>query len=66
MQMVEEPDRRVLLAVMLHGDNIQLDHALKTVAQCGMVSLELLETIYAAKFELLGIKAAILELRRQL
>jgi hypothetical protein len=31
-----------------------------------MVSLELLETIYAAKFELLGIKAAILELRRQL
>lgn len=66
MQMVEEPDRRVMLAVMLHGDNIYLDHALKTVAQCGMISLELLETVYAAKFELLGIKAAMLDLRKGL
>jgi hypothetical protein len=66
MQMVEEPDRRVMLAVMLHGDNMHLDHALKTVAQCGMISLELLETVYAAKFELLGIRAAMLELRKGL
>jgi hypothetical protein len=31
-----------------------------------MVALELLETIYGAKFELLGIKATMLELRRTL
>jgi hypothetical protein len=45
---------------------MHLDHALKTVAQCGMISLELLETVYAAKFELLGIRAAMLELRKGL
>jgi hypothetical protein len=66
MKMIEEPDRRMMLAVMLHGDSLALDHALKTVAQCGMISLEMLETVYSAKFALLGIKAAMLELRKSL
>jgi hypothetical protein len=44
----------------------ELDFALKTVARCGMISLEMLETIYSAKFVLLGIKAAMLELRKGL
>lgn len=66
MKMTEESDRRVMLAIMLHGDGLQLDHALKTVARCGMISLELLETVYSAKFELLGIKAAMMELRKGL
>jgi hypothetical protein len=66
MKMIEEPDRRVMLAIMLHGDGVELDTALKTVAQCGMVSLELLQVLYNAKFELLGINAAMLELRRGL
>jgi hypothetical protein len=30
--MIEEPDRRVMLAIMLDGDGIQLDMALKTAA----------------------------------
>jgi hypothetical protein len=38
--------------------------ALKTVAQCGLVSLELLEVPYDAKFEILGINAAMLDLRK--
>ena len=62
MKMIEEPDRRVMLAVMLHGDDAALDMALKSVAQCGMVSLEMLQVIYNAKFEILGINAAMLEL----
>jgi hypothetical protein len=66
MQMIEEPDRRVMLATMLHGDGIYLDHALKTVAQCGMISLEMLEIVYEAKFTLLGIKAAMLKLRKDM
>jgi hypothetical protein len=64
MKMVEEADRRTMLAIMLHGEGVQLDMALKIVARCGMISLELMEVIYAAKFELLGIKAAMLELRK--
>jgi len=66
MKMIEEPDRRVMLAIMLHGDGVELDMALKTAAQCGMVSLELLQVLYTAKFELLGINAAMLDLRRGL
>jgi hypothetical protein len=66
IKLVEEADRRVMLAIMQHGDGIQLDAALKTVAQCGMISLEMLEIVYGAKFELLGIKEAMLKLRKSL
>ncbi len=66
MKMIKEPDRRVMLAIMLHGDGVALDTALKTVAQCGMVSLELLQVLYNARFELLGINAAMLDLRKGL
>jgi hypothetical protein len=66
MKMVEETDRRVMLAVLQHGDGPELDMALKSVAQCGMVSLEMLQAIYNAKFELLGINAAMLQLRKSL
>jgi hypothetical protein len=40
--------------------------ALRTVAQCGVVSLELLQVLYNAKFELLGINADMLALRKGL
>ncbi len=66
MGIIEEADRRVMLAIMQHGDGVHLDLALKTVARCGMISLEMLEIIYGAKFVLLGIKAAMLELRKGL
>lgn len=66
MKMIEEPDRMVMLAVMLHGDDVALDMGLKSVAQCAMVSLEMLQFLYNAKFELLGINAAMLSLRKGL
>lgn len=66
MKMVHEPDRVVMLAIMQHGDGVELDSALKTVGQCGMICLEMLETVYSAKFELLGIREAMLELRKGL
>jgi hypothetical protein len=66
MSMVEEPDRRVMLAIFLHGDGPALDMALKTTAQCGVCSLEMLQGVFNALFELLGVNAAILELRRGL
>ncbi|MET2825644.1 hypothetical protein [Mesorhizobium shangrilense] len=64
LKIVEEADRRKMLGILQHGDGVQLEMALKTTAQCGLISLELLETIYGPKFELLGIKAAMLDLRR--
>ena len=66
MKMAAKPNRREMLAILQHGDGVELDMALKTVAQCGMVALELLQVIYSAKFELLGINAAMLTLRKNL
>jgi hypothetical protein len=66
MKMVKEPDRRVMLAVLQHGDGPELDMALKTVAQCGAVALEMLQVIYNARFELLGINAAMFAWRKVL
>jgi hypothetical protein len=66
MKMVDEPNRRVMLAVMQHADGPELNMALKTTAQCGMCALEMLQGVFNARFELLGINAAMLELRKGL
>ena len=66
MKMVEEPERRVTMAILQHGDGPELEMALKTAAQCGLISLEMLQVIYNAKFEVLGINAAMLALRNGL
>jgi hypothetical protein len=66
MSMVEEPDRPVMLAIFLHGEGPALDMALKTTAQCGVCSLEILQGVFNPLFELLGVNAAILELRKGL
>lgn len=63
MQIIEEPGKRNMMAIMMHGDGIALDHTLKTVAQCGVNSLEMLQVPFNARFELLGINHAILKLR---
>ena len=63
MKMVNELGSRRMLSIFQHGDGIELDLALKRVAECGMVSLELLQIAFNARFELLGINAAMLALR---
>ena len=66
VKMVDELDRRVMLTVMQHADGPELDMALKTTAQCGMCALEMLQGAFNARFELLGINADMLLLRRGL
>lgn len=66
MKMVEEPGKRTMLAIMQHGDGIELNLALKSAAQCAMVSLEMLQVVFDARFELLGVNAAMLNLRNGL
>ena len=63
MKMVDEPGKRTMLSILQHGDGIELDLALRKLAQCGMVSLEMLQIVFNARFELLGINAAMLALR---
>ena len=66
MKMVKEPGKRTMMAIGQHGDGLALDHALKSVAQGGVISLEMLQIPFHARFELLGVNAAILELRKGL
>jgi hypothetical protein len=66
MKIVEDKGRREMLAIMQHGDGPELDAALMTTARCGMCALEILQAIFNARFELLGVNAAMRELRRGL
>lgn len=59
-------DRREMLNIQLHADGVQLAAALKIVAQCGLTSLEMLQVVFNARFELLGVNAKMLELRKGL
>ncbi len=66
MKIEKNDERHLMLAIMLHGDGTALDAALKSVAQCAAVSLEMLQVPLNARFELLGINADLLEFRRSL
>ena len=55
-----------MLAIMQHGDGPQLDAALVTTARCGMCALEILQVVFNARFELLGLNAAMLKVRQEL
>jgi hypothetical protein len=66
LQIEKEPDRRLLKGVFLHGDGPAIDIALKTTAQCGICCLEILQCIFNALFEILGVNAALLDQRKGL
>jgi hypothetical protein len=66
MKMIEEADRRVMLAVMQRADGPELDMSLISTARCAMCALEIMQGVFNAPFELLGINAAMLVLRNGL
>jgi hypothetical protein len=66
MKMTKAAGRREMLAVMLHGDDAAFNLGLKSVAQCALASLEMLQVVFNARFVLLGVNAAMLDLRRGL
>ena len=64
---VEPSDRgRDMSHILLHGDGLALDHGLKSTAQAGICCLEILQCAFAARFELLGLRHRLLELRKGL
>jgi hypothetical protein len=50
MKMTKQEDRREMLAVMIHGDDAAFNSGLKSVAQCAMVSLEMLNCSTCVSF----------------
>lgn len=59
-------DRSEYEQLYLHGDGLQLDHALRTVMQAGVCALEILQEVFPGRFELLGVRADLLHLRQGL
>ena len=59
-------DRKSFESLYLHGDGPPLLHTLKTTAQTGVCALAILQEAFPERFELLGISADLLELRKGL
>ena len=53
-------------SIYLHGGDVAQAAALKTTVTCGVISLELMQCVYSARFELLGINALFSHLKRGL
>ena len=66
MTMTEESGNTVMTQIYLHGDSLALDHVLKTTAQIGLGSLCIFQPIFKERFDLLGIRDVIDQLRRVL
>ncbi len=66
LKMTDLGDRKSYDSIYLHGDGLSLEHALKTTAQTGVCALEILQEVFPERFELLGVRAALLGLRKGL
>jgi hypothetical protein len=63
MQMKDADDVRHVMHLYLHGDGIQLQHALKLTAQTGLCSLHILQHIFAERFALIGLRDRLMQLQ---
>ena len=65
--MISEHDEgKKIQSIYLHSDGLALTHGLKTTAQIGVCSLEIFQDAFKARFELLGVRVELLELRKGL
>ncbi len=62
----ENEESTEYLQIYLTGNDMNLAHALKTVAQAGLGSLYIFRNIYKERFDILGITAKIDPLRNKL
>lgn len=56
MSLVEEESRSNYQLLLLQGDGLPLDHALKSAAQAGVCALDILGDVFSARYELLGVR----------
>jgi hypothetical protein len=62
---VEADDRIHFNAIYLQGDGMHLDFAMKVAAQVGLWPLLLMQLLYRERYELLGIRAELEQLRKR-
>jgi hypothetical protein len=65
MKLEEAPGVRHYQQVYLHGDGVPLLHALKSAAQIGVCSLHVFQHIFKERFQILGIRERLIELRKR-
>jgi hypothetical protein len=63
MEIVDENGSKQMRSIELHGGGIAQNLALKTTVLCGLVSLDLMQCVYAARFELLGLNSKLSRLK---
>jgi len=66
MVLEREPGHIEIQQIYLHADTLSLDHVLKTTAQIGFGSLCVLRHIFKERFEILGLRDVIDQLRAEL
>lgn len=66
MDIIDQDGGTKTTSLYMQKDSIFLDQALKTCAQSGIASLEILQEVFPERFELLGVRQDILILRRGL
>ncbi len=64
MTITEKEGRKEYAQIYLHADSLALEHVLKTTAQVGLGSLCIFYPIFKEKFDLLGIRDTIDELKK--
>ncbi|MEQ9446266.1 MAG: XRE family transcriptional regulator [Rhodospirillaceae bacterium] len=65
-RLIKQGDRKLYEQTYLHGAGVMMEGGLKTTAQCGLCTLGIFQEAFPARFELLGVKHDILELRKNL
>lgn len=66
MTIQEEKGRTELAQIYLHSDSLALEHVLKTTAQIGLGSICILQHIFRERFDILGLRDVIDQLRSEL
>jgi hypothetical protein len=66
MSIIEEKDRKTFVIKYLDDNLLMLAHAIKSTAQAGLCSLFIFQRIFPERFELLGLKQQLQDLRRGL
>lgn len=65
MTMDEGPEQTKIMHMYLHGDDLSLGHALKSTAQTGLTSLHIFQHVFTERFQLLGLRDRLAELRKR-
>jgi hypothetical protein len=66
LKILESGDAKKLTQVFLHAGDLAMKHALKSTAQVGLCSLHIFQLIFTEKFEILGVRADLENLRKAL